>query len=117
MKCLSSTCALVAALTLSGCGKSESTDSYGVPNEIRQKISESIRKDEKAVKDHIWSNGRHLEVGVINDGSRRDGFASYLCQVVNDHGAKGMHVKVSVIDIWKWVHKKEWVELGSANCM
>lgn len=53
-------------------------------------------KKEPKVKDAAWApNGFGLWVGVLDDGTRRDGYAGYICQVLVEHGAaKGALVKV-----------------------
>ncbi len=70
---------------------------------------------EKIAKDALWINGgRTLRVGVIDDGTRRDGYADYVCQVLKDYGFSG--VRVVINDIVKIVRNNEWVELGKSKC-
>lgn len=69
---------------------------------------------EPKVKDATWMTDQNLYVGVIDDGSRRDGFAEYLCIAAADHGVSPYLIKI--IDISKVVKDKTFVELGKANC-
>ncbi|MDD4882523.1 MAG: hypothetical protein PHR30_18055 [Gallionellaceae bacterium] len=73
-------------------------------------------KEEKSAKDAIWTARYTFKVGVINDGSRRDGYADYVCQVLYDYGFKGKKVWVQVIDIVKLSRNGDWVKLGESHC-
>lgn len=55
-----------------------------------------------------------LKVGVINNGTSRDGYAQYICEVVTEAGLKG--VSVQVIDIQKLVKSNKWEKLGESRC-
>lgn len=66
-------------------------------------------KEEKTAKDAAWTARNTFKVGVINDGTRRDGYAEYICQVLYDYGFKGNKVWVHVIDIVKLVQYGHWV--------
>lgn len=70
--------------------------------------------DEPKVKDATWMTDRNLYVGVIDDSTRRDGFADYICMVAADHGFKPEMVKV--IDVVKVVQTGKFTELGKAYC-
>lgn len=52
---------------------------------------------EKRVLDATWSSpsDRILVAAVQDDGSRRDGFAEYLCLVLAEHGVRGGMVFIS----------------------
>lgn len=69
---------------------------------------------EPKVKDATWATDRNLYVGVIDDKTRRDGFAEYICSVAGDHGVTPELVKV--IDIMKLVKTGKFVELGKTYC-
>ncbi len=69
---------------------------------------------EPKVKDATWATDRNLYVGVIDDGSRRDGFAEYICSVADDHGLRPELVKA--IDVVKVARTGKFVELGKAYC-
>lgn len=69
---------------------------------------------EPKVKDATWATDRNLYVGVIDDKTRRDGYADYICSVADDHGVTPKLVKV--IDIVKLVRTGKFVELGRSRC-
>ncbi|MCK4097428.1 hypothetical protein HCY64_15500 [Acinetobacter radioresistens] len=71
-------------------------------------------KGDKTIKDAVWTSNSMLKVGVINNGSGRDGLAQYVCQELNSLNIH--NVRVKVIDIQKLVSTDKWVELGKANC-
>lgn len=69
---------------------------------------------EPRVKDATWTSDRMLKVGVLDDGTPRDGYAQYLCEELASRGVKG--ASVQVIDIAKLVRTDKWVKLGEAHC-
>jgi len=73
-------------------------------------------KAEPEVKDAAWNSESlpSLLAGVINDGTRQDGYAQYLCLVLYRHGIKGGVVRV--MDAGAATYRNEWVELGKAWC-
>ena len=72
---------------------------------------------EKTAKDAIWTSKEIFKVGVLDDGSRRDGYATYVCQILYEHGFKGKKIWVQVIDIVKLSKQGRWVRLGQAHCL
>lgn len=50
-------------------------------------------KKEKKVKEAIMTEANVLYAAVIDDGTRRDGYAEYLCSVLKEYGV-AMRVKV-----------------------
>ncbi|ABD90584.1 hypothetical protein [Mannheimia haemolytica] len=83
----------------------------------RNKVKQIFISDEEPkVKDATWTAPFIFKVGVFDDGTKRDGYAEYVCQVLYDHGFKGKGVLVSVIDIKKLVQTGDWVDLGKAKC-
>ncbi|MFB2637723.1 hypothetical protein ACE02P_06760 [Shewanella bicestrii] len=87
---------------------------YSQQHEAVQKLFQS--NEEKTAKDAVWTARDVFKVGVINDGSRRDGYADYVCQVLYDYGFKGKKVWVQVIDIVKLTRSGDWVKLGESHC-
>lgn len=71
---------------------------------------------EPTVKDAVWTSEDMFKVGVIDDRTSRDGFALYVCGVLNENGFRGKDVGVQVIDIVKLTAKGKWVKLGEARC-
>lgn len=69
---------------------------------------------EPTVKDATFTSDSMLKVGVIDNQTSRDGYASYMCQVLADHGVR--RVRVQIIDIRKLVQTDKWVKLGEAGC-
>lgn len=65
-------------------------ETYSAQHEKVKKLFQS--NEEKTTKDAIWTSRDIFKVGVINDGSRRDGYADYVCQVLYDYGFKGKKV-------------------------
>lgn len=73
-------------------------------------------KTEKLARDSVWANNQLFKVGVLDDGTERDGYAQYVCQVLVDYGFGGKEIRVEIIDIAKLVRTEKWVVLGSARC-
>jgi subtilisin family serine protease len=82
----------------------------------RKAVAQKLIADEVKIKDAAWSTPGTLLVGVLNDGSNRDGYANYVCEVLYDEGLKGKKVIVKVIDIGVLVSKNKRVTLGQAIC-
>lgn len=72
--------------------------------------------EEPTAKDAIWTQGGIFKVGVIDNGSDRSGYASYVCEVLYDHGFKGKRVWVQVVDIAKLAREGKWIKLGQTHC-
>lgn len=89
-------------------------ESFGPQHDKVQKYFQSGA--EKTTKDAIWTAKNIFKVGVLDDNSNRDGYAQYVCEVLNDHGFKGKKVSVQVIDIVKLSKNGAWVKLGEAQC-
>lgn len=89
-------------------------ETYSAQHEKVKKLFQS--NQEKTAKDAVWTARDIFKVGVINDGSRRDGYADYVCQVLYDYGFKGKKVWVQVIDVVKLTRNGDWVRLGESHC-
>lgn len=73
--------------------------------------------DEPTTKDAVWMSKTDFRVGVINDGTNKDGYARYVCSVLtDDFGLKGNNLHVGVYDIAKLANKKKWVRIGRHYC-
>ncbi len=71
--------------------------------------------DEPSVRDAVWASDSVFRVGMVNDGSDRSGFASYVCQVLaSDFGIRGGQVQV--IDIAVLANTGQWERMGRAYC-
>ena len=81
----------------------------------REAIATYFKGDEEpTAKDAVWTSSTMFKVGVLDNGSPRDGYAQYVCEVLRERGIRG--VDVQVIDIAKLVRTKKWVKLGQARC-
>ncbi len=96
----------------------------GLPTDSKDKQTSSSKEDaesyfksdkEPKVKDAKWTSDTLFKVGVLDDGTRRDGYAQYVCSVLKDD-FKISKVDVHVIDIAKLAATGEWVKLGEAVC-
>lgn len=97
---------------LVGCG-----EKHDVVSETDQKaITSYLIKNEPTVKDAAWSNNSTLKVGVIDNGTNRDGYAQYICEVLSQKGQQGKQVTVKVIDIQKLLNTNKWVTIGEKHC-
>ncbi|MFZ5580221.1 MAG: hypothetical protein ACOZAQ_07165 [Pseudomonadota bacterium] len=106
--------AIAFGAALSAVALQANAETYSAQHEKVKNLFQSNK--EKTAKDAIWTSRDIFKVGVINDGSRRDGYADYVCQVLYDHGFKGKKVWVQVIDIVKLTRSGSWVKLGESHC-
>lgn len=53
----------------------------------------AIRAEPK-VKDLIWTSASVLYIAVDDDGTRRNGYAEYICQVLHEYGINDTWVKI-----------------------
>jgi cytochrome c biogenesis protein ResB len=65
------------------------------------------------VLDAVWASEKIFMVGRVNDGTRHDGFAMYVCETLNDYGFRGKEVMVNVIDIVRLKNTGDWESIGS----
>ena len=83
-----------------------------------QAVAQVFRSnEEKSAKDAVWTLSNYFKVGVFDNGLNRDGYASYVCNVLYDYGFKGKGINVHIIDIVKLKQTQEWVKLGKAVCL
>jgi len=71
---------------------------------------------EPKVKDAIWTSETIFKVGLLDNGTSRDGYASYVCEVLYEYGFKGRSIWVQAIDIAVLKRTGKWVKLGEARC-
>lgn len=98
----------IAALLYSSFAVADETD-------WRQTAVDQL-SEERAVVEAYWSQNMSLWVSVVDDGSRRDGLAQYVCLVLP--GAGKPKDTFIVVTIWDHVQalRGELVELGKAEC-
>ena len=71
-----------------------------------------LKENKALVKDAVWMNARSLYVGVIDDGTRRDGLAQSICEDAKLQGA----TLVKVVDVAIVARTGKFVELGKFLC-
>ena len=115
--------ALSLALLLTACGSDdaqtdEKVEATAFTDSQRQAITDYFLSDEEpTVLDATWTADKIFKIGVKDDGSRRDGLATYACDRINfDLGGKEQGIWVHIIDYNKLMKTKEWVKLGEAHC-
>jgi hypothetical protein len=82
-----------------------------------QKLVSHFQSDEeKIAKDAVWTAKDIFKVGILNDGTNRDGYAQYVCSVLDDYEFKGKGIWVQVIDIVQLTNGGKWVKLGEEIC-
>lgn len=104
---------VVIAIALTGCAKKTNPKDM-----LNNKLAlDEIRKEPK-VKDAIITDANVLYVTVEDDATRRDGYAGYLCEVLNDHKATAKMVKVVKVNSSKDpdADNAYGVLLGEMNC-
>lgn len=65
--------------------------------------AESAIRAEQKVKDLLYQPGQAVEwqIGVLDDGTSRVGYANYICDVLGEHGALKPTTHVRIVDIVK----------------
>lgn len=97
--------------------KEEATDENKLTDAKKAEIVAYFKSDEEpSVEDALFPYST-LKLGMHNDGSNRDGFAKYACQILQSEFGVTELVTVSIIDIDKLVHTDKWVKIGKANCI
>lgn len=74
----------------------------GPPPKAIEAARQALRA-EPQIKDFIYQPGQAVEwqVGVLDDGASRVGYASYICQLLDEQGASTPKTHVRVVDIVK----------------
>lgn len=70
--------------------------------------------EEQTAKDALWTATNIFKVAVYDDGSSRNSYAMYVCEVLKEKGFYG--VSVQIIDVIKLNSDGKWVKLGGAKC-
>ncbi|MBI1308637.1 MAG: hypothetical protein GC129_02105 [Proteobacteria bacterium] len=102
---------LALATVLSACAP---TEEYTPAHEKVKTRFQSAA--EPAAKDAIWTSPSIFKVAVLNNRTNRDGYAQYVCEVLDEEGFKGKGVWVQVVDIASVVKGGQWTKLGEAHC-
>lgn len=89
------------------------------PTKNKENITalEEIKKEPK-VKEAIITDANVLYVSVDDDGTNRNGFAEYLCEILNEHKATTKWVKIVKINSINDPNSDNayGVLLGESNC-
>ena len=99
--------------------KDETIDENKLTDAKKAEIVAYFKSDEEpSVKDALFPNNT-LKLGMHNDGSNRDGFAEYACQILQSEFNVDVNelVIVNIIDIDKLVRTDKWKSIGKANCI
>ncbi len=80
-------------------------------------LNQFTNGSEKTAKDALWTSKTIFKVGVIPNGSNRDGYAQYVCEVMYENGFKGKGIWVQVIDVVVLTRTGKWNKLGEARCL
>lgn len=98
-----------------GSSKASQIDS----NKVQLAIAEI--KGETTVKDIHYDDKAAVQwhIGVINDGSKRYGYASYICEILAYHDVVTTNTSVRIVDIAKVVRQNQTLRkasLGRVDC-
>lgn len=105
---------LAIATLLASTAIPQQAAAQATPTQQRAVLDYLKSGEEPTVKDAVFTSNRMLKVGVLDNNTPRDGYASYMCQVLAEKGVRG--VRVQVVDIAKLVRTDKWVKLGEAGC-
>ncbi|RYD50554.1 MAG: hypothetical protein EOP52_13865 [Sphingobacteriales bacterium] len=108
MRWLASCCLLFAA-----CGGPEPETLLPAHEEVRKYFQSG---KEPLAKDAIWTSPTIFKVAVFENGSNRNGYANYVCEVLAEQGFKGKRVWVQILDMGAVLRKEKWKKLGEAHC-
>jgi hypothetical protein len=97
--------------------KTEHIDGLDNKSQNTQSLLELINQEPK-VKEAIITDSNVLYVSVEDDGTKRDGFANYLCELVKEKGSNIMLVKVVKVNSTKDPNRDNayGVLLGESVC-
>ena len=91
-----------------------------ISSDIKENIVKYFMSDkEPTIKDAVWADQlkNTLYIGVIDDGTKRDALADYVCQVlISDFGLNQGSARVYIMDIVKIAKDNKWEQLGKSNC-
>jgi hypothetical protein len=96
------------------CSAPAMAENYSVNHENVRKLFQS--NEEKTAKDAVWTANNIFKVGVISNGKNRNGYAQYVCSVLDDYGFNGKGIWVQIIDIIKLTNDEQWKKLGESRC-
>lgn len=104
---------------ISKCGDKDSENKRSQIKAANAAVAKKIIQSEPQVLDAVITDAQVLYVVVRDDGSRRDGYASYLCQTRSDYtGSNWERVKVVQVNTFNHPERDNayGVLLGEAWC-
>jgi hypothetical protein len=86
-------------------------------NTNNEKALIEIRK-EKKVKEAIITEAKVLYISVADDGTKRDGYTEYLCQILKENGSNINWIKVTKVNSTNDPNRDNayGVLLGESHC-
>ena len=104
------------ALFSAACGDSSAAEKPQ-ENANNKKALEEIKKEKKVIEAFI-NDANVLYVSVEDDGTKRDGYAMYLCNVLSENQATTKMVKVMKVNSINDPNATNayGVQLGEASC-
>lgn len=96
------------------------TPGSGGPTPAAVESAKIAIRAEPKVKDLLHQQGQAVEwqVGVLDDGTSRDGYARYICEILAENGASTPRTQVRIVDITR-VSRRETLRsasLGQVAC-
>ncbi len=103
----------ILLIALFGCGSGNDAEKQKANEQLLQVI-----QSDKKIKDATITSADVLYVSVVDDGTRRDGYAEYLCQVLKDNQSTVGRVKVIKVNSSKDPNRDNayGVLLGESYC-
>ncbi|MCG7598896.1 hypothetical protein MHM84_03795 [Halomonas sp. McH1-25] len=81
-----------------------------------QGFAEEMAQEAK-VKDLLLTDTGNIYVGMLDNGSNRDGYAMYVCEVARAHASGELDPKIiRIIDIVKVSNGEGFHDLGRTYC-
>jgi len=80
----------------------------------RLELIQIFESDEEPTLQADWISESIFVVGVNNDNTKRNGYAQYVCTVLNEHGFN--NINVQVVDATKMIDENELAIIGYARC-
>lgn len=84
----------------------------------REKVKALFISDEEPTAKYArWKNNNTFQVLVIDDGTKRDGYAESVCLTLYQHGFTGKNITAQVIGWHAMMQDKYEKRLGSHDCI
>jgi hypothetical protein len=123
-------CFILAALALASCGDAPVTNVAETEAPVEKaplysaatlEQARAALQSEKAIRDFVLDpdNAVILQAAVDDDGTRRYGYAEYLCMVLSEAGVAGDETAVRIVDAAKVEASRgdfRSISLGSVKC-